>query len=122
MDEIQRKLLQEVSGLHEIPMGAYNIRANGESVGRASTSNVEIVNKEDKSGIDIHIKPGTTNESVHIPVILSQSGITEVVYNDFYIGEGADVTIVAGAALTTAATRTAAMTESTAFSWRKILM
>lgn len=96
MDAIQKELLEAVSGLHEIPAGAYNIRANGESVERKSTEHIEIVSKEDKSGIEIHIKPGTKNESVHMPVILSKSGLEEVVYNDFYIGEGVDVTIVAG--------------------------
>lgn len=96
MDAIQRELLEAVSGLHEIPAGAYNIRANGESVERNSTSNIEIIPKEDKSGIEIHIRPGTRRESVHIPVIMSKSGLEEVVYNDFYIGENADVTIIAG--------------------------
>ena len=96
MDEIQRTLLQEIAELHGIPTGAYNIRANGQTAGRNTTANIDIVTKEDKSGIDIHIKPGTKNESVHIPVVVSQSGLNEMVYNDFYIGEGADVTIVAG--------------------------
>lgn len=96
MDAIQKELLEAVAGLHEIPAGAYNIRANGESVERGSTNNIEIISKEDKSGIEIHIKPGTKHESVHIPVILSKSGLEEVVYNDFYIGDNADVTIVAG--------------------------
>ncbi|MBO5111688.1 MAG: SufD family Fe-S cluster assembly protein [Clostridia bacterium] len=96
MDNIQKKLLQEIADLHEIPEGAYNIRANGESAARNTTANIDIVTKEDKSGIDIIIKPGTVKQSVHIPVIISESGITEVVYNDFYIGEGSDVTIIAG--------------------------
>ena len=96
MDEIQRRLLLEVAGLHEVPQGAYNLRANGKSVGRGSSANIEITSKEDGSGIDIRIKPGTKNESVHIPVVMSESGMKETVYNDFYIGEGADVVIVAG--------------------------
>lgn len=96
MDSIQKNLLKQVAGLHEIPEGAYNIRANGEKLGRNTTANIDIVTKTDKDGIDIIIKPGTVNESVHIPVLLSQSGLQESVYNDFYIGEGADVTIVAG--------------------------
>ena len=96
MDEIQKTLLEQVAGLHEIPAGAFNIRANGQSIGRNSTANIEIAKKEDKDGIDIIIKPGTKNESVHIPVLLSSSGFTETVYNDFYIGEDCDVTIVAG--------------------------
>ncbi len=96
IDEIQKQILEEVADLHKVPDGAYNIRANGESAGRNTTANIDIITKDDKSGIDIHIKPGTKNESVHIPVVLSKSGIKETVYNDFYIGEDADVTIVAG--------------------------
>ena len=96
MDEIQRRLLLEVADLHDVPQGAYNLRANGKSVGRGSSANIEITSKEDGSGIDIRIKPGTKNESVHIPVVMSESGLKETVYNDFYIGEGADVVIVAG--------------------------
>jgi Fe-S cluster assembly scaffold protein SufB len=96
MDGIQKHLLEEVADLHAIPAGAYNIRANGKSVERNTTSTIDIVSKEDGTGIDIIIKPGTKRESVHIPVVLSQAGLTEVVYNDFYIGEDADVTIIAG--------------------------
>lgn len=96
MDEIQKNLLEQVAGLHEMPSGAYNIRANGASVDRATTANIDIVTKTDKSGIDIVIKPGTKKESVHIPVVLSQSGLTEMVYNDFYVGDDCDVAIVAG--------------------------
>ena len=96
IDEIQRRLLREVADLHSVPEGAYNIRSNGASIGRASSANIEITPKENASGIDIRIKPGTKNESVHIPVVMTQSGLKELVYNDFYIGEGADVVIVAG--------------------------
>lgn len=96
MDQIQKNLLAEVADLHEIPTGAYNIRANGEGAGRRSTQNIEIITKTDKSGIDINIKPGTVRESVHIPVIISETGLNECVYNDFYIGENSDVTIIAG--------------------------
>ncbi len=96
MDSIQKVLLEQVADLHEVPAGAYNIRANGTSAGRNTTANIDIVTKEDKDGIDIIIKPFTKNESMHIPVILSESGVQDMVYNDFYIGEGADVTIVAG--------------------------
>lgn len=96
LDEIQMRLLREVADLHEIPEGAYNIRSNSEAAGRQSTANIEIIPKTDVSGIDIRIKPGTKNESVHIPVVMTKSGLKEVVYNDFYIGEDADVVIVAG--------------------------
>ena len=97
MDSIQKDLLLQVADLHGVPEGAYNIRANGETQSRNTTANVDIVPKTDgKSGIDIIIKPGTKKESVHIPVIISKAGLQEVVYNDFYIGEDADVVIVAG--------------------------
>ncbi|MGN0145508.1 MAG: SufB/SufD family protein [Clostridium sp.] len=96
MDDIQKNLLKEISDLHSIPEGAYNIRVDGALALRNTTANIDIVSKKDKSGIDIYIKENTKNESVHIPVILSQSGMTDLVYNDFHIGENADVTIVAG--------------------------
>ena len=96
MDKILETLLEKVADLHGVPSGAYNIRENGKAVGRNTTANIDIVSREDGSGIDVHVKPGTKNESVHIPVILSQTGFTELVNNDFYIGDGADVTIVAG--------------------------
>ena len=87
IDEIQLRMLDEVADLHQVPAGAYNIRANGKMADRASTANIEIVSKDDGSGIDVRIKPGTRHESVHIPVVLSESGLHEVVYNDFYIGD-----------------------------------
>ena len=96
MDAIQKSMLEKIADLHEVPVGAYNIRSNGALAGRNTTANIDIVTKQDKPGIDIIIKPGTKNESVHIPVILSESGLNDCVYNDFYIGEGADVVIVAG--------------------------
>lgn len=96
MDQIQKNLLEQVADLHEVPTGAYNIRANGTSAARNTTANIDIVTKQDKPGIDIIIKPNTKNESVHIPVIISQTGHKENVYNDFIVGENADVVIVAG--------------------------
>lgn len=96
MDEIQRTLLEQVAELHEVPQGAYNLRINGQGAGRNTTEHINIVTKEDKQGIDIYVEPGTRNESMHIPVLLSQTGLSELVYNDFHIGEDADVTIVAG--------------------------
>lgn len=96
MDAIQKNLLEQVADLHEIPTGAYNIRTNGGLAGRNTTANIDIINKEDKPGIDIIIKPGTKKESLHIPVLLTQTGLKEAVYNDFMIGEDCDVTIIAG--------------------------
>ena len=96
LNEVQKRLIQEVADLHAVPMGAYNFRANGSLAGRNTTANIDIRSKADGSGIDIEVKPGTVNESVHIPVVLSESGLKETVYNDFYIGENSDVTIVAG--------------------------
>lgn len=96
LTEVENRLIREVADLHEVPMGAYNFRANGGLAGRNTTANIDIVSKKEGSGIDIHIKPGTVNENVHIPVVLSESGLQETVYNDFYIGENSDITIVAG--------------------------
>ena len=96
LNDIQKRLLEEVADLHTVPEGAYNIRANGVSAGRKSTANIEIVSKTDVSGLEIRIKPGTKHESVHIPVVMSESGLKETVYNDFYIGDDCDVVIVAG--------------------------
>lgn len=96
MDKIQKNLLEQVTDLHDVPQGAYSLRINGKLHGKNSSENIEIVKKEDKPGIDIYIKAGTKNESVHIPVLLSQTGIKELVYNDFHIGKDSDVTIIAG--------------------------
>ena len=96
MDELQKSMLEKIADIHQVPEGAYNIRSNGGLAGRNTTANIDIVTKEDKPGIDIIIKPNTKNESLHIPVILSESGLKDMVYNDFYIGDNADVTIVAG--------------------------
>lgn len=96
MDEIRMNLLKEVADLDALPVGAYNIRENGKAAGRNTTANIDIVTKKDKPGIDIFIAPGTKKESVHIPVIISQTGLTDLVYNDFHIGEDADVVIIAG--------------------------
>ncbi|MGO1469043.1 MAG: SufB/SufD family protein [Tissierella sp.] len=92
---LDKKILEEVADLHEVPQGAYNIRKNGAGAGRNTTANIDIITKEDKPGIDVVIKPGTKGESVHIPVILSQS-FDDMVYNTFEVGEDSDVLIVAG--------------------------
>ncbi len=96
MDAIEKQLLSEIADLHEMPTGAFSLRINGALDSKASSENITIEKKQDLPGIDIYIKPGTKNESVHIPVIISQTGIKELVYNDFHIGEDCDVTIVAG--------------------------
>ncbi|MBR2280288.1 MAG: SufD family Fe-S cluster assembly protein [Ruminococcus sp.] len=96
LDKVQQYLLKEIADISEVPAGAYNIRSNSQSIGRQSTPNIKITPKTDVSGIDIRIKEGTKNESVHIPVVMTESGLKEEVYNDFYIGDNADVEIVAG--------------------------
>ena len=96
MDRIEARLLKEIADLDGLPVGAYNIRKDGKLDGRANTAHIVIDTKTDKSGIDIHIAPGTKHESVHIPVILTESGLRDMVYNDFFIGEGCDVDIIAG--------------------------
>ena len=96
MNALEKNLLKEVAGLEAIPTGAYNIRENGKLAGRNTTANIDIQTKADKPGIDIFIRPGTKGERVDIPVLLTETGLNDLVYNDFYVGEGADVTIVAG--------------------------
>lgn len=96
MDKIDRSMLEAVADLHGTPQGAYNIRKNGEGIERRSSANITIEPKTDKPGIDITVKPGTKNESVHIPVIITETGVDDLTYNDFYIGDDADVVIVAG--------------------------
>lgn len=93
---LEKQLLEQIAGIHELPVGAYNIRENGSTQSRHTTEHIDIVTKTDVQGIDVFIKAGTKNESLHIPVILSQSGLTETVYNDFHIGEDCDITIIAG--------------------------
>ncbi len=96
INELDKELLKEVSNLENIPNGAYNIRKNGKGIERKVTENVNIITKTDKSGIDIYVKENTKFEFIHIPVILTESGLNDVVYNDFYIGKNANVTIIAG--------------------------
>ncbi|MBR7071209.1 MAG: SufD family Fe-S cluster assembly protein [Clostridia bacterium] len=96
MQSVEQQLLKIIADMDGTPEGAYNIRANGTAAGRQTTANIDIKSKTDKPGIDIVIRPGTKGETVHIPVVISQSGLNDLVYNDFYIGENADVTIMAG--------------------------
>ena len=96
MDDLEKRILKEVAELDSLPVGAFNIRNNGASEARNSTANIDIESREDGQGINIYIKDGTKNESCHIPVIISKSGHKETVFNEFFIGEDCDVTIVAG--------------------------
>ncbi|MDD3303425.1 MAG: SufD family Fe-S cluster assembly protein [Clostridia bacterium] len=96
LNHLEKFMLKKISDIDDFPSGAFNIRENGKGIRRNTTKNINIVSKEDKQGIDIFIKENTKNEMVHIPVILTESGFTDIVYNDFYIGKNADVTIVAG--------------------------
>ena len=96
LSPIDAGLLAEIANIHGMPKGAFNIRKDGELVERHSSANIEIATKTDNPGIDIHIKPGTKGETVYIPVIVTQSGLKDVVYNTFYIGDDCDVTIIAG--------------------------
>lgn len=96
MNKVDTRLLREIADLEGTPKGAYNIRKNGKLDSRGNTANIEIVTKEDKPGIDIHIKAGTKHQSVHIPVIITETGLDELVYNDFFVGPDCDVVIVAG--------------------------
>ena len=105
LDKQLENLLTQVADLHDVPQGAYNLRVNSKLHSKRSSENIEIVAKDDKPGIDIYIKAGTKNESLHIPVLIAETGLREVVYNDFHIGEDADVTIVAGCGIHNAGER-----------------
>ena len=96
MNEIEKNILNKVAGISDTPQGAYNIRFNASSIGRASSENIAILPKGDNKGIEIHVKPGAKGETVYIPVVLSQSGLKDMVLNDFFIGENSDVLIIAG--------------------------
>ncbi len=96
MNNTDKHMLEAIADLHEIPQGAFSLRKNGESAERRSSANIIIEPKKDKPGIDITVKAGTKNESVHIPVIITEAGVNDLVYNDFYIEDDADVLIVAG--------------------------
>lgn len=96
MTDTEKQLLKIIADMDGEPQGAYNIRANGALQARSTTENIDIRTKEDKPGIDIIIKSGTKGETVHIPVIIDATGLNDLVYNDFLIGENCDVTIVAG--------------------------
>ena len=99
MEKLDSELLLKVADLHDIPQGAYNIRKNGKLLGRNCVDGIEIKTKEDKPGIDIIVRAGVKNQSVHIPVIVTEDEIADLVYNDFYIGKNAQVLIVAGCGL-----------------------
>ena len=96
MNRIDKSLLEKISALHNISLGAVNIRKNGEVVKRENSAEIEIMPKKNKSGIDVFIKPNVKNKAVHIPVIITEGGIDDLVFNDFFVGENAFVTIVAG--------------------------
>lgn len=96
MDSLTQDILKKIADIEKTPIGAYNLRKDGQGVDRHTTANIDIITKTDKPGIDIIVKENTKGESVHIPVVLTKSGLTDVVYNDFYIGKNADVVIVAG--------------------------
>ena len=96
LNKIDKELLQQIADLHGIPQGSFNIRKNGKLLSRNSSDDIEITAKSDKDGIDIVIKPGVKNKSLHIPVIITEAGINDLVYNDFYVGDNSEVTIVAG--------------------------
>ncbi len=106
MEKFEEKLLEKLTDLHKLPSGAFNLRKNGQAEVRNTTKEIDIVPKKDKSGIDIIVKPNVIGKSVHIPVIISVGGLSDLVYNDFYIGENSDVLIVAGCGIHNATCKT----------------
>lgn len=107
LNTMEKHILKQIADIETVPMGAYNIRENGKGIMRQTTANIDIITKTDRPGIDIKIKENTQNESVHIPVILTEGGFNDIVYNDFYIGKNADVVIVAGCGIHNSSCQTA---------------
>jgi len=107
LNSMEKHILKQIADIETVPIGAYNIRENGKGILRQTTANIDIITKTDKPGIDIKIKENTKNESVHIPVILTEGGFSDIVYNDFYIGKNADVVIVAGCGIHNSSCQTA---------------
>ena len=107
LNSMEKHMLKQIADIESVPMGAYNNRENGKGIMRQTTANIDIVTKQDKPGIDIHIKENTKNESIHIPVILTEGGFNDIVYNDFYVGKNADVVIVAGCGIHNSTCQTA---------------
>jgi len=101
MDKIDSELLEKIANLHSIPQGAYNIRKNGKVLARNCVDGIEINNKTDKAGIDVSVASNIKNQSIHIPVIVTESDVHDQVYNDFHIAPNATITIVAGCGLHT---------------------
>ena len=119
LTEIQKMMLQKVADMKKMPEeGAFNLRLNGKGFVRHSSEHIEIVPKEDKPGIDIYIKAGTQGETVSIPVVITESGMDDLVYNDFHIADGVDVNIVAGCGITAAA-RIAVTMAFIRFTWAR---
>jgi len=106
MNNLEQKLFEKLTDLHKVPSGAFNLRKNGQAEARVSTKEIDIVPKQDKSGIDIIVKPNVVGKSIHIPVIITVGGLSDLVYNDFYIGENSDVVIVAGCGIHNATCKT----------------
>ncbi len=107
LNSMEKHILKQIADIETVPIGAYNIRENGKGILRQTTANIDIITKTNKPGIDIKIKENTKNESVHIPVILTEGGFNDIVYNDFYIGKNADVVIVAGCGIHNSSCQTA---------------
>ena len=107
LNALDNVMLKKVAELHGMPKGAYNIRKNGEGAGRNTTANIDIRTKRDRPGIDVIVKPGTKKESVHIPVIVTEEDLNDIVYNTFDIGENSDVLVVAGCGIHNAGTKKA---------------
>ena len=96
LDAVTNSVLDAIDTSGFRQEGAYNLRYNGQALCHGDSEHIKIRRKEDRQGIDVYISSEARGEQVHIPVVIAKSGMTDIVYNDFYIGEGADVVIVAG--------------------------
>ncbi|NMC27074.1 MAG: SufD family Fe-S cluster assembly protein [Syntrophomonadaceae bacterium] len=96
LNKLEMDLLKSITDLETVPSGALNIRLNGKAVMRQSSPNISVGPNDEGTGLKVEIKPGAVNETVHVPVVLTQPGLLDKVYNTFIVGEGADATIIAG--------------------------
>lgn len=97
IDKNTQKVLDQIDDKGFKQEGAYNLRYNGYALCHGDTEFIKIKKRTDgNQGIDVYISGETKGEAVHIPVVISTSGMTDMVYNDFYVEEGADVTIISG--------------------------
>lgn len=97
LEKEDKELLDNITDSEQLFESAFNVRKNGCPFVKKETETIKIVSqKEGKEGIEIYVKNNGEKQLVNIPVLITKGGLDDLVYNDFYIESGAQVTIVAG--------------------------